>query len=135
MSATISLQHTNRAINDSETVYFVIQEHHLIGSCIFCKIVCVLPVVLQSAPPGGEKKKYQLQLFTLFRPLCPAFSFAEVDTYGVAIARKGMCSRSKGKGGRGQERKRAASRCKGRDKMAMAAKKWNVINRTKGEGS
>ena len=35
MSATTSLQLTNRDINDSETVYFVIQEHHLIGSCIF----------------------------------------------------------------------------------------------------
>ena len=35
MSATISLQLTHRDINDSETVYFVIQEHHLIGSCIF----------------------------------------------------------------------------------------------------
>ena len=32
------------------------------------------------APPGGEEN-YWLPLFTLFRPLCPAFSFADVDTY------------------------------------------------------
>ena len=57
MSATLSLQLTNRPINDSETVYFVIQDHHLIGSCIvFGKIVRVVPVVLQGVPPGGEKK-------------------------------------------------------------------------------
>ena len=31
------------------------------------------------APPAV--KKYKLQLCTLFRPLCPAFSFADVDTY------------------------------------------------------
>ena len=32
------------------------------------------------APPGGGEK-YELLLFMLFRPLCPAFSFADVDTY------------------------------------------------------
>ena len=37
-------------------------------------------VVLSVAPPSGEKK-YQLPLFTLFRPLSPAFSFADVDTF------------------------------------------------------
>ena len=30
----ISLQLTTRDINDSETVYFVIQDHHVIVSCI-----------------------------------------------------------------------------------------------------
>ena len=44
--------------------------------------MCVLPDVLPVAPPGGEKK-YKLPLFTLFRPLCPAFSFADVDTYAI----------------------------------------------------
>ena len=31
----------------------------------------------------GDGKKYELQLFTLFRPLCPAVSFADVDTYAM----------------------------------------------------
>ena len=42
----ISLQLTNRDINDSETVYFVIQYHNNLSCHIyFCKIVRVLPVV------------------------------------------------------------------------------------------
>ena len=38
-------------------------------------------------------EKYQLPLFTLFRPACPAFSFVDVDTYGIAILefRTGTC--------------------------------------------
>ena len=35
-----------------------------------------------SCAPGGEKN-YWLPLFTLFRPLCPAFSFADVDTWVI----------------------------------------------------
>ena len=42
------------------------------------------------APPGGEKK-YELQLFTLFRQLCPTFSLADVDTgYAYALCRPGQ---------------------------------------------
>ena len=42
--------------------------------------VCVLPVVLQ-----GEVviQNTNSRFFALFRPLCPAFSFAEVDTYAI----------------------------------------------------
>ena len=36
------------------------------------------------SPYGGEKK-YGLPLFTFFRPPCPAFSFADVDTYGLVM--------------------------------------------------
>ena len=34
------------------------------------------------APPVGDTK-YGLLLFTFFRPLCPAFSFADVNTYDI----------------------------------------------------
>ena len=37
------------------------------------------------APPGGGGK-CELQLFTLFRLLCPAFSFADVDTYASNVS-------------------------------------------------
>ena len=33
--------------------------------------------------PLAVGKTYKLPLFTLFRPLCPAFSFADVDTYDI----------------------------------------------------
>ena len=32
------------------------------------------------AAPGGGGKKYELPLFS---PLCPAFSFTDVDTYAI----------------------------------------------------
>ena len=32
------------------------------------------------APPGGGKN-INYRFFTLFRPVCPAFSFVDVDTY------------------------------------------------------
>ena len=75
MSATISLQLTNRDINDSETVYFVIKEHHLIGSCIFFVKLCVFCLFLQGAPPDGEKNtnsrflRFLVRSVPLFRSL------------------------------------------------------------------
>ena len=43
------------------------------------------------APPGGDFCLLTTPLFTLFRPLCPAFSFADVDTYAVVTAYNWPC--------------------------------------------
>ena len=53
-------------------------------------------------PLMGRKKK-KLLLFTLFRPLCPAFSFADVDTYEECFCRQIMETKPRGKIGRGEE--------------------------------
>ena len=58
-------------------LYFVIQEHHLIRSCIFVKL-CLFCLLFDKVRPLVMKTN---PVFTLFRPLCPAFSFVEVDTY------------------------------------------------------
>ena len=85
-------------IIDSETVYFLIQDHHLIVSCrpyLFVKcgvlclfVTCVLVLVasrrcttVQVAPPAIGKILTTAFFLTLFRLLCRAFSFADVDTH------------------------------------------------------
>ena len=87
----ISLQHTTRDISDSETVYFVIIRSQFARVMyLFVKLSVFFPVVLSVAPPSGEKK-YQLPLFTLFRPLCPAFLFTDVDTYDMCKTLVSTC--------------------------------------------
>ena len=79
----ISLQLTNRDINDSETVYFVIQNHHFFRVMyIFCKIVCVLPVVLHGVPPGGEKNTNSLFLRFFVRSV-PLFRWLRLTPMNI----------------------------------------------------
>ena len=54
----ISLQLTNRDISDSETVYFVIQERHLIGSCIILVKLGVCCMLFYKVRPLVVRKKY-----------------------------------------------------------------------------
>ena len=50
---------------------------------IFCKIVCVLPVVLQGAPPGGEKNtNYRcLRFFVRSVPLFRSLRLTHMTQY------------------------------------------------------
>ena len=81
----ISLQLTTRDINDSGTVYFVIQDYHfdrVMYSVSVCKIVCVLPVVLSVAPPGGEKNTNSrfLRFFVRSVPLFRSLMLTPMDS-------------------------------------------------------
>ena len=73
---------TNRDINDSETVYFLIQDHYF-DRAMYLSVKYFVFCLLQYQVRPLMVEKYQLPLFTLFRLLCPAFSFADVDTYGI----------------------------------------------------
>ena len=52
-------------------------EFGLLAKKMWCTTVPV-------APPGGGKST-NYRFFTLFRPVCPAFSFVGVDTYVCSI--------------------------------------------------
>ena len=62
--------------------------------------------------------------FTLFRPLCPAFSFADVDTYGEGLCRN-VCDGNSG----------ATEREKTEEKLFGQGESRYQGERTVGEGS
>ena len=73
MSATISLQLTHRDITDSETVYFVIQEHHLIGSCIFFVKLCVFCLLFYKVRSLMVRKNTNSRFLRFFVRSVPLF--------------------------------------------------------------
>ena len=62
--------------------------HRLVYDCSYTLYIKIFRVIVARAKSGERLDdqlrpllvdKYYLPLFTLFRPLCPAFSFADVD--------------------------------------------------------
>ena len=62
----ISLHLTNRPINDSETVYFEIQDHHVIVSCIYFLKLCVFCLLFYKACPLMVRKNTNSRFLRFF---------------------------------------------------------------------